>query len=157
MARKAIAAVLLLAIAAWAEMALAPMLAMHAGHMRPGHEMAADMPAEHAAHHHAEPAQIAAHRCCPRFHKAESEGLLEFAASIPGCDDPHSCCFRQGPQSVPAPVREVKTGDQRLTQELAAAAAAETSPTRAVAVLVVADRPLALSPLPEVFGMTLRI
>ena len=39
MAKKAIAAFLLVVIAAWAEMTMAPMFAMHAGHMRTGHEL----------------------------------------------------------------------------------------------------------------------
>ena len=39
MFKKSIAAALLVVMVAWAEMALAPMLAMHAGHVHPAREM----------------------------------------------------------------------------------------------------------------------
>jgi hypothetical protein len=156
MVKKAIAAMLLVTMAAWAEMALAPMLAMHAGHMRPGHEMAADMP--HGTHHHAaqhaEPAQMDSHRpCCPGLHEAEPAIVLEIASTAPGCDDPHSCCFRQGPQSVPAPVSDV----QKMAREMAPATVVEITPVRPAANGAIPDRVLAVSPPPDVFGMTLRV
>ena len=159
MAKKAIAAVLLLVIAAWAEMTMAPMLAMHAGHMLPGHEMAADMPAGHSAHHHfahqnAENAQMAAGRpCCPALHKMEPAEVLEVVSGAPACDDPHSCCFRQGPQSMPAPARDV----QRLAREMTPAAAVEINPERTAAKSAIHSTALILHSPPDVFGMTLRV
>ncbi len=155
MARKTLASVLLLVIAAWAEMTLAPMLAMHAGHMRPGHEMAADMPMQHAAHHHSaqSPAKTEAKPCCPSFHRTEPADVLELVSGGPACDDPHSCCFRQGPQSVPAPLRSV----QPVTRDLTPAVVAEVSPTLRTAAPALRDSSLAFSPPPDTFGMTLRI
>jgi hypothetical protein len=159
MAKKATAAVLLLVIAAWAEMTMAPMLAMHAGHMVPGHEMAADMPAEHFAHRHfahqhSEYAQTAAERpCCPGVHKMEPAVVLEVVSGTPACDDPHSCCFRQGPQSMPAPTRDV----QRLARQMAPAAVVEINPERAAARSAIHSSALILHSPPGVFGMTLRV
>jgi hypothetical protein len=155
MARKSIAAFLLVVIAAWAEMTMAPMFAMHAGHMRPGHEMAADMPPQHAGHNHAGHGQKMAEGrpCCPQLHKAEPVAMLEMVSGSPACDDPHSCCFRQGPQSMPAPARDV----QRLAREMAPAVAVEINPERGTARRAVDDSLLALRPPPDVFGMTLRI
>ena len=162
MAKKAPAAVLLLVIAAWAEMTMAPMLAMHTGHMLPGHEMAADMPAEqsaHPAHHHSglqnsEDAQMAAGRpCCPALHKMEPAEVLEVVSGAPACDDPHSCCFRQGPQNMPAPARDV----QRLAREMTPAAAVEINPERGTARNAVHSSALTLHSPPDVFGMTLRV
>jgi hypothetical protein len=154
MGKKGIAAILLVVIAAWAEMAMAPMLAMHAGHMRPGHEMAADMPAEHSAHHHSQPAQAATGRpCCPGVHAAEPVEVMELVSGAPACDDPHSCCFRQGPQSVPAPARDV----QRLARQMAPAAAVEINPERAAAKSAIHSTALILHCPPDVFGMTLRV
>ena len=58
MLKKSIATALLVVMVAWAEMALAPMFLMHAGHVHAAHEMS-----EHrAAHHHVMPA---GHPCCP--------------------------------------------------------------------------------------------
>lgn len=153
MAKKAIAAVLLVAMAAWAEMVMAPMLAMHAGHMRPGHEMAEDMPAEHAAHHHAEDVQMAGHPCCPGLHRAEPEAVLALTADAPACDDPHSCCFRQGPQSVPAPARDV----QKLAREMVPTGAATVRPAVVAAERAIGNEDLAFRPPPDVFGMPLRV
>lgn len=155
MARKTLASVLLLVIAAWAEMTLAPMLAMHAGHMRPGHEMAADMPMHHPGHHSAahSPAKAEPRPCCPSMHRTEPADVLELVSASPACDDPHSCCFRQGPQSIPAPARSV----QRATQEMAPAMAAEVSPLLGTAKPALRNISLALSPPPDIFGMTLRI
>jgi hypothetical protein len=158
MLRKALAAFLLLVIAAWAEMTMAPMIAMHAGHMRPGHEMAADMPSNHAlphaGHHHAEHQAMAEGRpCCPVLHKIEPTEALEVASGSPACDDPHSCCFRQGPQSVPAPARDV----QKFAREMAPAALVEIIPVRGAGRRSVQDNSPILSPPPEVFGMILRV
>jgi len=156
MARKAIAAALLISMVAWAELVLAPMLAMHAGHMRPGHEMAVDMPSGHAAHHHtamdrAEPAPQ--RPCCPGIHESESKLAFELTAGISGCDDPHSCCFRQGPQSVPEPARDV----QQLTQDVAPVMAAEVNPSPFPGKLPACDSTPTLSPPPDVFGVILRV
>ena len=153
MAKKAIAALLLVTIAAWAEISLAPMLAMHAGHMRPGHEMAADMPMHHSGHQQA----VAGERtCCPGLHKMEVADVLEVVSGSPACDDPHSCCFRQGPQSVPAPVRTAGSGEQRLAQDLMAATAAVNAAC-AETRRAINDSAPALRPPPEVFGMALRV
>ena len=158
MAKKAIAAVLLLVITAWAEMTLAPMLAMHAGHMHPGHEAVADMP-HHAGHHPAKSKQGAAaeHPCCPKVHKTEPADVLELVSGVPACDDPHSCCFRQGPQSVPAPTRDMRTDDQKLAQDMAPAAAVEPRPLPGTARHTLGHGSLALNFPPDVLGMTLRI
>jgi len=153
MAKKAIAVMLLVAMMAWAEMALAPMLAMHAGHMRPGHEMAADMPAHHghnAAHRQAKAEGLP---CCPGFHKAQPEVAMIAITGAPACDDPHSCCFRQGPQSVPAPVRDA----QKLSREIAPTVVAKLTPACHTARIVSRDCALELSPPADVFGMILRI
>ena len=154
---------LLVAMMAWAEMALAPMLAMQAGHMRPGHEMAADMPLEHAAHHHAamhhaaqaaDAAQTNSGRpCCPGVYTAQPEVVLELSAGSFGCDDPRSCCFQQGPQSIPAPARDV----QKLTRDLTPVVVAEVDPVQPAMKRPVGDSNLVLSPPPDIFGMTLRV
>jgi len=151
MAKKATAAFLLLAITAWAEMAMAPMLAMHAVHMHPGHEMTADMPVHHM-HRHMEHAQSANERaCCPGLRKVEPD-VSEVEASAPACDNPHSCCFRQGPQSVPAPASDGQSLARALTPAGAAA-------YRAVAAQehVVEGKLLTLRLPPDLYGMTLRI
>jgi len=155
MARKSIAAFLLVVIAAWAEMTMAPMFAMHARHMRPGHEMATDIAPQHAGHNHAGHGQKLAEGrpCCPGLHKMEPVAMLEVVSGSPACDDPHSCCFRQGPQSMPAPARDA----QRLARGMAPAVAVEINPERGTARRAVDDCVLALRPPPDVFGMTLRV
>jgi len=155
MARKSIALALLIGITAWAELALAPMLAMHAGHMRPGHEMAADMP--HAGHHHRAPngnGQAETQMpCCPGLHRPRVAIVLEVAAAMHGCDDPHSCCFRQGPQSVPAPASDV----QKLSSELARAEIIEARVVLPRVAPIAADSTPAFSPSADVLGMILRV
>jgi hypothetical protein len=163
MAKKAIAAMLLVALMAWAEMALAPMLAMQAGHMRPGHEMAADMPPDHSAHHHAAmhhaaQATEAAHTnsalpCCPGVHTAQPEVVLQLSAGPFGCDDPRSCCFQQGPQSIPVPARDV----QNLTRDMTPVVVAEVDPAQPAMKRPVRNSDLVLSPPPDLLGMTLRV
>lgn len=155
MAKKAIAVFLLVVIAAWAEMTMAPMFAMHAGHMRPGHEMAADMPPPHAGPNQAGHGKVMpdGRPCCPGLHKMGPVVAFEVVSGSPACDDPHSCCFRQGPQSMPAPVR----GVQSLAREMAPAVAVEVNPERGAARRAVGDSVLALRPPPDVFGMTLRV
>ncbi|MGB9234824.1 MAG: hypothetical protein WCC04_10450 [Terriglobales bacterium] len=153
MAKKAIAAILLLVISAWAEMAMAPMLAMHAGHMRPGHEMAADMPTDHGMDRHAGHAHMARLPCCPQLHRIETETASEMIAGSSSCADPHSCCFQQGPQSVPAPVSD----RQKLAREIAPAATATTSPAVEASNRFMERGILALRPPPNLFGVMLRI
>jgi hypothetical protein len=157
MAKKAIAAMLLLVVAAWAEMALAPMLLMRAGHMLPGHTMAgagAEQDTRQTqAHHHAQQAQAAALPCCPELHKREPGAALVWIAGAPNCDDSHSCCYRRGPQSVPAPVRDV----QRLGRELAPAAAMKVNLPVESETKVAGSSLLGFRPSADAFGMTLRI
>src|ERR1700692_3295831 len=105
MVKKSIAAALLVAMVAWAEMALAPMLAMPA-HMLPGIDSV-----EHAVMH----AVPAGHPCCPKIsttNNSEEQAPVAFGSSSLPFQDEHRCCFRQSPQSVPAPV----SAQQRLTQ-----------------------------------------
>lgn len=80
---------------AWAEIMMAPMLAMQIGH---SHHSA--MAEAVAAHHAAMPAD---HACCPRIGRKENPVLLELAATSQPCHEEHRCCFRQGPQDSPGP------------------------------------------------------
>ena len=144
---------LLLAMPAWAEIALAPMLAMHAGHMRPGHEMAADMPGHHQHHQDAKAQEAPALPCCPGFHGTPQQTALTLTAATPACDDPHTCCFRQGPQSVPAPVHDV----QQSAREIAPKAVAEIPPPSDSPQIEPPDSTLSQSPPADVLGMTLRV
>jgi hypothetical protein len=148
MVKKSIAAALLVAMVAWAEMALAPMLAMPA-HMLPGIDSV-----EHAAmHNHAMPA---GHPCCPKIsttNNSEEQAPVEFDSSRLPYQDEHRCCFRQGPQSVPAPV----SAQQRLTQ---ATASAETAVIRLAGgsdSRVLSEVDFALGPPPSTMGMVLRV
>lgn len=152
MAKKATAGVLLFVIVAWAEMTMAPMIAMHAGHMRPGHEMASDMPPGHAAHHHSQAAQNASMPCCPGLHRTDQNDVLAVVSGAPACDDPHSCCFRQGPQNIPAPARDVQQFSPGL-----ALAVLDISPSSSAAKHPVRERTPELSPPPDIFGMILRV
>jgi len=152
MARKAIAGVLLLVIAAWAEMALAPMLAILAGHMHGEHALAAKESSQHAAHHAGSTPQGTRHSCCPPIRSVESESVLELVAENSGCQDSHRCCFRQGPQSVPAPVSEV----QRVGP-LSSTASTRATQTANGSYPIVGETELASPPYPQIFGMTLRI
>jgi len=155
MARKSIALALLIGITAWAEFALAPMLLMHSGHMRPGHEMAVDMP--HAGHHpHGAPSdngQGAQKPCCPGLHHPGDAIVSEIESAMHACDDPHSCCFRQGPQSVPAPASDT----QKLSRELPPIIAVEVVSAQLVAERVASDSSPTTSPPPDVLGMILRV
>ncbi len=159
MIRKAIASALLVVIAAWAEMAMAPMLAMHAGHMLPGHETAADMPAApHAHHHHPEaesqqPQNVSHRPCCPGFHDVRLAIVLEVGSAAPGCDDPHSCCFRQGPQSVPATASSV----QSLRRDATPAPAPEAMAACLTVTKTIPGNTVSVSPPPNIFGMILRV
>lgn len=146
MMKKSIAAALLMVITAWAEMALAPMLLMHGGSTHAASEMA--MPV--ADHAHAMPAGHH-HPCCPAIGKAESVAVVEFAAGSSPCDDEHRCCFRQAPQSVPAPV------SSRVSSELAEAELAAAGPEPTVESYLAATELVAAGTLPDQFGMVLRV
>jgi hypothetical protein len=149
MVKKSIAAALLVVMVAWAEMALAPMLAMHAGHVHPAREMAEHM----AVHHHVMPAGLP---CCPGFSKSsksEDTAALEFAASGLPCQDEHRCCFRQGPQNVPAPA----SAANRLSRDVAPAEIAELNPAPDAASHVSSATAVAPGPPPGVLGMVLRV
>jgi hypothetical protein len=151
MLKKSIAAALLVVMVAWAEMALAPMLAMHAGHVHPAREMAEHVASHHgAAHHHAMPA---GHPCCPGLGKTENTAPIEFAASSLPCQDEHRCCFRQGPQSVPAPL----TAGDKLSRDVAPSEIAELNPAYDAESHVSPATAVALGPSPGLLGMVLRV
>jgi hypothetical protein len=152
MAKKATAGILLFVIVAWAEITMAPMIAMHAGHMRPGHEMASDMPPGHAAHHHSQAAQSESRPCCPGLLGVEHKDGLEVVSGAPACNDLHSCCFRQGPQNIPAPARDV----QQFSPELALAIL-DVSPLPSAAKHSIRSSSPEPSPPPDLFGMILRV
>ncbi|MFI5103727.1 MAG: hypothetical protein ACHP79_02280 [Terriglobales bacterium] len=142
--KKLIAALLLLAIPAWAEIMLAPFLTMHAGYAHPAHAV------HPAAHDHAMPM---AHACCPGL-KTSGEALptIEFrAASLP-CEDQDRCCFRQGPQGAPAPA----SARMRFSPEVALLQTADLQPElrSSSPVAIPAERGL---PPPARFGTVLRI
>lgn len=151
MAKKGMAACLLVVIAAWAEMTMAPMFAMHAMRMPSGHKMADAMPGGgHAGHSHGKMA--GGLPCCPGMHETQAVEVLAMFSAAPNCDDPHHCCFQQGPQSVPAPARVAR----EMTSGMALAARLEGS----LAPLMRRadpDTSVALSPPVSVFGMTLRV
>jgi hypothetical protein len=149
MTRKVIAAVLLVAMAVWAEMAMAPMLAMYSGHML---APAASVPAQQIAHQHVRPASIAGHSCCPRL-GVEPEAATIQTQTVPVCDDQHSCCFRQGPQSVPAPASDMR----RLARGMVPTGTATLSPALSVANRAIDNNVLAFRSPPDAFGMTLRV
>ncbi|MGA2203847.1 MAG: hypothetical protein ABSG40_17995 [Terriglobales bacterium] len=146
MLKKSIATALLVVMVAWAEMTLAPMFLMHAGHVHPAHEMS-----EHrAAHHHVMPA---GHPCCPGLSKSENAAALEFAASGLPCQDEHRCCFRQGPQSVPAPV----SAGNRFSRDIAPAEIGELNPALNVVPHFSPAAAIAAGPPPGLLGMVLRV
>jgi hypothetical protein len=149
MGKKFIAAVLLLGVGTWIEMALAPMLLMSAEHLHSAAEVA-----EHGAfHHHVMPT---GHACCPKIGatgRTEDSGLAEVASSSLPCQDEHRCCFRQGPQSVPAPVR----AGQRLSQELALAEEPGFVPTPDSESHVFSVPEFGPGPPPGLLGMVIRV
>jgi hypothetical protein len=153
MARKAIAAMLLVAIAAWAELALAPMLAMPAGHMHRGHALVAEVISQSVADGHTAAAGPAKHACCPpAIRHAEPSGTLELVADSSDCQRSHRCCFGQGPQSVPAPASETRPlGRQMVAAIPSQATQMPSSHTTAP------TAPVASRPNPRTFGMTLRV
>jgi hypothetical protein len=148
MFKKSIAAALLMVMVAWAEMALAPMLFMQAGHVHAASEMSALAPGQMAAHHHAMPA---GHPCCPGLGKTGNTVPFEFAVSGLPCHNDHRCCFRQGPQSVPAPV------NARLSRDIAPAEITELSPDRDAGSHVSPVTALPSGPPPGQLAMVLRV
>ena len=148
MCKKSIAATLLVVMVAWAEMALAPMLALHVPHVHPAREMAKSVSGQMAAHHHVMPA---GHPCCPRLDKTEDAAPLASAARSLPCQDEHRCCFQQGPQSVPAPA------GARLLPEIAPEEIAGLSPDHDAESDVSPATAVALGPPPGQFGMVLRV
>jgi hypothetical protein len=149
MFKKSLAAALLMVMVAWAEMALAPMLFMHRGHVHAAREMAEPVSGQTVAHHHH--AMPAGHPCCPGIGKTENTAPSEFAAINLPCQNEHRCCFQQGPQNVPAPV------NARVSREIAPAVIAGISPDRAAESHVSPTSALALGPPPGQFGMVLRV
>jgi hypothetical protein len=146
MLKKSIAAALLVVMVAWAEMAMAPMFAMHVWHTHAAGEIA-----EHnAAHQHAMPA---GHPCCPGFGKTGNAVPLEFAASTQPCQDRHRCCFLQGPQNVPAPV----SAGRGLSPDPAPAEIAEINPPLDATSHVSPTFAIALTLPPDLLGMVLRV
>jgi hypothetical protein len=151
MFKKSIAAALLVVMVAWAEMALAPMLAMHAGHVHPAREMAESVAGQMATHHHVMPA---GHPCCPGPGKTTSDtARLEFAASSMPCQDQHRCCFLQGPQSVPAPA---SAGD-KLSRDVTPAEIAELIPANDAESHASPATAVAPGPPPGLLGMAFRV
>ncbi len=155
MLKKSIAAALLVAIVAWAEMALAPMLAMYAGHAHPAVEIAGPV----AAHHH-DHVMPPGHPCCPKVSKTKVSNIniedaipIEFAASSLPCQDEHRCCFWQGPQSVPAPV----SAGRRLGREISTVQIAEVSTAHDAETHVAPASAAAFSTPLGLFGMVLRV
>jgi hypothetical protein len=146
MVKKSIAVALLVVMVAWAEMAMAPMFAMHVWYAHSAHDMAATM----AAHHHA---MAAGHACCPKIGQTESAPPIEFAASNLPCQNEHRCCFLQGPQSVPAPI----DAKDRLSRDLAPAEIAEINPAQYADSSVSPAAAVAPGPPPGMLGMVLRV
>jgi hypothetical protein len=150
MARKAIAGVLLLAVAAWVEMSLAPMLAMHAGHSHRGDSFVADAALQHAAHGHA-PQEATTHSCCPPVRKVEAEGTLELLAKDSGCKESHRCCFRDGPQNVPTVASETRELGLQTFSTISLRATVTANASHPISVATRAASP------PHEFGMALRV
>lgn len=132
---------------AWAEMAMVPMLVMHLWHAKRAQEMSTQM----AAHHHAMPA---GHNrpCCPIIDQSGNSALLEFASTSLPCQDEHRCCFRQGPLSVPAPVRpETRFSPALAFAERVALYLPDASSNDFAATVV------AHAPPPDLLGMIFRV
>src|ERR1017187_1247647 len=146
MLKKSISAALLVVMMAWAELALAPMLFMHGGPIHAAGEMA-----KHVADH--EHAMLASHHhpCCPAIGKTENLAPIEFAADSSPCDDEHRCCFRQGPQSVPAPVTT------RVSRELAQVELVAAGPFHTVRSYLSPNLLVAPGPPSDQRGMVLRV
>lgn len=148
MFKKSIAAALLMVILVWAEVALAPMILMRAGHLHQAREIPGHVAQHLTAHHHTMPA---GHPCCPGIGKTETAPPSEFAANSSPCQNERSCCSQPGPQSVPAPVRT------RSSQQIAPAQIAELSSDRDAESHTSPPTALAPGPPPGQFGMILRV
>jgi hypothetical protein len=148
MVKKIIAAAMMIAMVAWAEMALAPMLAMQ-GHVHPPVAVA-----EHAAtHRHAMPA---GHACCPKIgetREPEDSERFEVASGSLPCAESHRCCFQQGPQNVPGLV----SVEQRFSQEVAPVATGELAVAAGGELHDFSGNEVASGPPPSAFGMVVRI
>jgi hypothetical protein len=144
MIRKSIAAALLFSMVAWAEIMMAPMLAMQIEH---SHQPA--MAVAMAAHHADTPAD---HACCPRIGGSENPAPLELAATSAPCHEEHRCCFRQGPRDLPSPA----SAGHRLSREIVSSEVVEFRPDRAESYLSPATAVDPGSP-PGIFGMVLRV
>ena len=161
LAKRAIAALLLVTIGAWAEFALAPMLMMQSGHMLAEHAAVVNardseaMRAVHSGRHHmhqaAEPEQAAKRPCCPGFGHPEQVIETFLTAAMPACDNSHRCCFRQGPQSVPAQARNVSQ------HGVAPARLTEVSDAQITRESAAVDGAAALRAPPDLFSMILRV
>jgi hypothetical protein len=145
MAKKSIAAALLMVMVAWAEMSLAPMFLMAAGHVPPSPGVAGHK----TAGHHVMPT---GHPCCPRISNTENAASLVFAVSSLPSQDEHRCCFLQGPNNVPAPVSVGK----RLARGIALAEVAELVPLQAES-HVSPMTAVAPGPPPGLLDMVLRV
>ncbi|MBI3478177.1 MAG: hypothetical protein HY010_20785 [Acidobacteria bacterium] len=146
MARRTIAVVLLFAVATWAELRLAPMIAMGAAHTHAAHATAPAM----VAHHHA---AALPHPCCPSVQTTPVVNPpVELAPAGLPCEDNHRCCFRSGPLGTPASVSdEQKTArDFHLLRTVALTSDPTTEENLPI------QRVHAQSP-PSTFSMTLRI
>lgn len=148
MLKKAISAALVVVMMSWAEMAMAPMLAMHVWQSRPTHEMAANL----AAHHHH--AMSAEHPCCPKIEAKKTEDVapVKFAVSSLPCQDQHRCCFVQGPQNVPTPVK----AGQQLSQEVSLVETVELTPVP-VRAHIPLDPGVAPGSPPDLLSMIFRV
>jgi hypothetical protein len=145
MLRKSIAAALLVAMTAWAEMAVAPLFAMHVWQQHAAHEMQTRM----AAHEHAMPA---GHPCCPTPPKTANGVVLELAGDNLPCENQHRCCFRQAPPSVPA-----LAAGRGILRELAALQNVEIDARPDARAVASEAKPVALRPPPSSMSMVLRI
>lgn len=116
---------MLFSTVAWAEIMMAPMLAMQFGHTHLGHSAPVPGIAEPMTTQHATiPAD---HACCPRIHRSEDPELIELSATSQPCQEEHRCCLRQGPQDLPSPT----SIGHRFSREIAAFDVAEFRPDRA--------------------------
>jgi hypothetical protein len=113
MARKIISALLLIAMALWAELTLAPFFSLHV-HA----QMAASAHTDH------QPSDMPAHPCCPKAHGPVIPPPYAISSAELPCADEHRCCFRQGPQSAPAPAGS----PNRLSKDLVAVNSATVTP-----------------------------
>jgi hypothetical protein len=144
--RKFISALLLLAITAWAEIMLAPLITMPAGHTHPMLAVAMHP----GVHDHA---TSMAHACCPGLNGSrEATPPIEFRASSLPCQDEHRCCFRQVPQGAPVPASaRIRIAPEMVSLQIAALKP-ELRSSSAVATPV--ERGL---PPPALFSTVLRI